>query len=82
MYQHERVVAIMKRAQRIIAELFDAYVNDSSLLPRLWQDDVAGRDKAELARKVCDFIAGMTDRYAIDQHRALFDLDPSFVKSL
>lgn len=82
MYQHERVVAIMRRAQRIIAELFDAYVNDSSLLPRLWQDDVVGRDKAGLARKVCDFIAGMTDRYAIDQHRALFDLDPSLVKSL
>ncbi|MGH6855409.1 MAG: hypothetical protein ACREDN_08315, partial [Aestuariivirga sp.] len=35
-------------------------------------------DRSRFARQVCDFIAGMTDRYALDQHKRLFDLDPLF----
>jgi len=70
MYRHERVEEIMARARRVMHDLFDAYMNDPKLLPAGWQDGQA--------RQVCDFIAGMTDRYALEQHKRLFDLDPLF----
>ena len=60
----------MARARRVMHDLFAAYMNDPKLLPAAWQDGQA--------RQVCDFIAGMTDRYALDQHKRLFDLDPLF----
>ncbi|MEI8178365.1 deoxyguanosinetriphosphate triphosphohydrolase [Aestuariivirga sp.] len=70
MYHHEKVEEIMARARRVMHDLFDAYMNDPKLLPAGWQDGQA--------RQVCDFIAGMTDRYALEQHKRLFDLDPLF----
>ena len=70
MYRHERVEQIMARARRVMHDLFDAYMNDPKLLPAGWQE--------AHPRQVCDFIAGMTDRYALDQHKRLFDLDPLF----
>ena len=51
-------------------------MSDPKLLPPGWQADAG--DTALRARQVCDFIAGMTDRYALDQHKRLFDLDPLF----
>ena len=76
MYQHERVVEIMGRAQRVIRDLFEAYMNDPALLTKEWRQNTEQQDKSRYSRQVCDFIAGMTDRYAIEQHKALFDLDP------
>jgi dGTPase len=70
MYRHERVEQIMARARRVMHDLFTAYMQDPQLLPPDWQGGQA--------RQVCDFIAGMTDRYALDQHKRLFDLDPLF----
>jgi len=70
MYRHEKIEEIMARARRVMHDLFDAYMNDPKLLPAGWQDGQA--------RQVCDFIAGMTDRYALEQHKRLFDLDPLF----
>ena len=78
MYRHERVEEIMARARRVMSDLFTAYLADPRLLPQNWQDAAAAGDKAHYARQVCDFIAGMTDRYALDQHKRLFDLDPLF----
>lgn len=80
MYRHDLVREKMSRARRIVHDLFDAYMNDAARLPPEWRpDDENGRPRdAGLARKVCDFIAGMTDRYALDEHRRLFDLDPLF----
>jgi dGTPase len=78
MYKHPQVIGIMERAQRVIRDLFDAYMNDPKLLPRDWREDLAGDGEKASARQVCDFIAGMTDRYALDQHKRLFDLDPLF----
>ena len=77
MYRHPRVMDIMGRAQKVVADLFETYMGDEKLLPRDWRDDV-GIGKDVHARQVCDFIAGMTDRYALDQHKRLFDLDPLF----
>ncbi len=78
MYQHPRVLDIMDRAQRVISDLFEAYMGDENLLPKGWREDAPISDSSRYARQVCDFIAGMTDRYALDQHKRLFDLDPLF----
>jgi dGTPase len=77
-YRHERVTEIMERAQRVVRDLFDAYMNDAQLLPADWRDDQPTDDQSHHARQVCDFLSGMTDRFALDQHKRLFDLDPLF----
>jgi dGTPase len=78
MYRHPRVLEIMDRAQRVIRDLFNAFMNDEKLLPADWREDHPISDMSNYARQVCDFLAGMTDRYALDQHKRLFDLDPLF----
>ncbi len=78
MYQHAEVAATMARARRVIRDLFEAYLNDPQQMPQNWREDSATDDSSRFARQVCDFIAGMTDRYALDQHKRLFDLDPVF----
>lgn len=78
MYQHGQVATTMQRAQRVIRDLFEAYLADPKQLPATWREDSFTDDKSRFARQVCDFIAGMTDRYALDQHKRLFDLDPVF----
>ncbi|MCA0434430.1 MAG: deoxyguanosinetriphosphate triphosphohydrolase [Proteobacteria bacterium] len=77
MYRHEQVMQTMARAQRVIRDLFEAYMQDPSLLPKEWREE-GEIERSRYARQVCDFIAGMTDRFAIDQHKRLFDLDPLF----
>jgi dGTPase len=78
MYHHTKVMMIMERARRVIRDLFEAYMEDPDLLPQGWREDGFADDRSGFARQVCDFIAGMTDRYALDQHKRLFDLDPLF----
>jgi dGTPase len=78
MYRHEKVEEIMDRARRVVRALFDAYMTDPKLLPQNWQEEAHPADTPRYARQVCDFIAGMTDRYALEQHKRLFDLDPLF----
>lgn len=78
MYRNERVSDAMERAQRVIRDLFEAYMNDPALLPAGWREEAGGAEGTRHARQVCDFIAGMTDRYALESHKRLFDLDPLF----
>jgi dGTPase len=78
MYRHQRISDIMARAKRVVHDLFDAYIGKPELLPPNWREDSFTDDRSRFARQVCDFIAGMTDRYALDQHKRLFDLDPLF----
>lgn len=66
LYQHYQVLRMTSKAQRIVSELFSAFLSDSRLLPPPY------RDKADQARRVADYIAGMTDRYAMKEHRRLF----------
>ncbi len=78
MYRHYSLQRILMKVEKIIPDLFTAFVNKYTLLPDHWQKRVeaAGgltKDKAR-ARIVCDYIAGMTDRYAIREHERLFDL--------
>ena len=71
LYRHFRVVRMSEKARRLIRDLFDAFVGEPKLLPPEFQD----RAEADLPRAVCDYIAGMTDRYAILEHRRIFDID-------
>ncbi len=78
MYKHDKVNAIMRRARRVIRDLFEAYRSDPEQLPGDWREHGYSRGDSRQARQICDFIAGMTDRYALDEHKRLFDLDPLF----
>jgi len=75
LYDHYRVRRMTGKAERIVTDLFGIFMDDSQLLPPQFQDKVRGTagDRAALARVVADYIAGMTDRYAIREHRRLFD---------
>jgi len=76
LYRHEHVRRMTARAWQTVTELFDAFTHDVQLMPRDFADAAtrAGRDKGPAAsfRVVADYIAGMTDRYAIREHERLF----------
>jgi dGTPase len=73
-YRHARVAEAMVKAERIAERLFDRYLADEGALPETWRPS-PGADETEHARAVADFIAGMTDRYAIAEYRRLFAQD-------
>ncbi len=70
LYRHHRVMRMQVKAERVISDLFHAYCAEPSILPRHVQERV---EEFGLERTVCDYIAGMTDRFAIEEHRKLFD---------
>ncbi|HEX9687269.1 MAG TPA: deoxyguanosinetriphosphate triphosphohydrolase [Burkholderiales bacterium] len=71
LYRHYRVVRMSNKARRIVADLFTALLADSRLLPPEFQE----RARADAPRAIADYIAGMTDRYAILEHRRLFAIE-------
>lgn len=73
LYRHYQVNRMRVKASRIVNDLFDAFMKDPVLLPPDYQ--AAGADLARQARKIADYIAGMTDRYAIREHRRIFSID-------
>ena len=76
MYRHERVIGIMEDAQRVVRDLFEHYWDKPADLPEEWGGDFATLDDAARARRVGDFIAGMTDRFALAAHARFFDSTP------
>ncbi|MCB1507763.1 MAG: deoxyguanosinetriphosphate triphosphohydrolase [Hyphomicrobiaceae bacterium] len=77
LYRHPRVVKIRTEAARVVTDLFALYMQRPQEMPEVWQKGVSHDDPQRLARRVCDYIAGMTDRYALIEHRRLFDDSPS-----
>jgi len=75
MYRHYRVNRSRSQARRILAELFRLFMDEPETLPPEWSLGGERRDVAAHARRVCDYIAGMTDRFAIEEHRRLFSMD-------
>jgi dGTPase len=76
MYRHYRVNRMMSQAQRIVRDLFTLFISEPETLPSPWRERaVSTGDRHRCARVVCDYIAGMTDTFAIDEHRRLFNLD-------
>ena len=75
MYRHWKVNRTRSQARRIIAEMFSLFMAEPEVLPTEWFALSQNRDEAGRARIVCDYIAGMTDRFAIEEHRKLFQLE-------
>lgn len=75
MYRHWKVNRSRSHAKRIIRQLFDLFIAEPELLPPAWQEGGDGAGGQRTARRVCDYIAGMTDDFAIDEHKRLFRLD-------
>jgi dGTPase len=71
LYQHYRVQRMANKARRIVRELFDAFMGESRLLPPEFQ----ARAEDNAPRAIADYIAGMTDRYAIREHRRIFAIE-------
>ncbi|MDR7032789.1 deoxyguanosinetriphosphate triphosphohydrolase [Mesorhizobium sp. BE184] len=76
LYRHAEVMRVRADAEKVVTDLFDAYFADPRAMPDGWRE---GLDRAEdriKARSVADFLAGMTDTYALKEHRRLFDRTP------
>ncbi|HET7409830.1 MAG TPA: deoxyguanosinetriphosphate triphosphohydrolase, partial [Paracoccaceae bacterium] len=74
MYRHHRVNRMRGKAVRIVRELFDVFLADPGVLPDEWREAAEAAPSEPLrARIVADYIAGMTDRFALEEHRVLTD---------
>ncbi len=78
MYRHSRVMRIMGEAEQILFDLFARYQRDPSELPAEWLPSgiASSEDETARARRIGNFIAGMTDRFALTEHQRLFDSTP------
>ena len=72
MYRHYRVNRMSSKARRVVRELFQLFLAEPQCLPGEWRM-LTGKSAPETARVVADYLAGMTDRFALDEHRRLFD---------
>jgi dGTPase len=78
MYRAPSVMTVRAEVTQMVDELFPLFLRQPDLLPPEWQGDVqAATDETELARVVADYVAGMTDRFAIQEHARLFGTSPS-----
>jgi dGTPase len=71
-YRHARVMSVMGDAEAIVRRLFERYSTDTAALPAEWRPE-AGASADQKARRIADFLAGMTDRYALGEYQRLFD---------
>jgi dGTPase len=74
MYRHHRVNQMTQKAKRVVSELFELQLERPQCLPPEWQALTGAPGSATTARVVADYIAGMTDNFALDTHKRLFDL--------
>jgi dGTPase len=75
-YRHPRVMAVMADAEGVVRDLFDRYMADPGELPESWRAAAEADGPTARAAVVADYVAGMTDRYALGEHRRLFDATP------
>jgi dGTPase len=76
MYRHPDVRRVREKADLVVRRLFAAFSSDPIAMPEEWAVGVAGAGEGDRARLAADYIAGMTDRFAIAEHRRLFDDAP------
>jgi dGTPase len=74
MYEHWRLNRSHSKARRVVIDLFELLFAEPNCLPSPWRERAEEAERQARARIVADYIAGMTDRYALDEHRRLFDL--------
>ena len=70
LYEHYRLVRMADKAERMLEGLFNAYMRELRLLPPHFFSNIESMGKERL---ICDYIAGMTDRFALDEYKKLFD---------
>ena len=73
MYRHYRVNRMSQKARRVVHELFGLFLAEPECLPSEWRVAAQSGSESERARIIADYLAGMTDRFALDEHRRLFD---------
>ncbi len=74
-YRHRRVMDVMDKAEAIVRRLFSRYFDDPGAMPEPWRPPPADEPTSK-ARRIADFLAGMTDRYAIGAYAVLFGETP------
>ncbi|MEM6748677.1 MAG: deoxyguanosinetriphosphate triphosphohydrolase [Pseudomonadota bacterium] len=79
MYRHHRITEVRSAAKRVVRDLFNLFYDEPGVLPPAWHARQEGESLDKRKRVICDYIAGMTDRFAIHEHRRLFDLSRSFL---
>jgi dGTPase len=75
MYRHQRVLQVMQNAQVALTSLFGAFMADPHLLPRDWMDQCRAAGDSITARVICDYIAGMTDNFALQEYHRIFHME-------
>ncbi len=78
-YRHHTVNGSMSKARRIMRDLFDLYLAEPEVLPEDWRGMAMQDDETTKARIICDYMAGMTDRFAMEEHRRLFDISDTMI---
>jgi dGTPase len=76
MYRHERVVRVMAEAADVVRDLFRHFSRHPDAMPEEWRSGLAAGDEDARALRIGDFIAGMTDRFALSEHRRFFPTTP------
>jgi dGTPase len=76
MYRHDRVMGVMTDAERVVQDLFAHYTQTPADLPEEWSEGIDTGDASSRARRIADYIAGMTDRYALIEHSKYFKTTP------
>lgn len=79
MYRHPQVMRVMNNAQTIIRDLFSVYFSGQAKMPGHWSENLDTLDDQGRARHISDFLAGQSDRYAINEHQRLFDATPDLL---
>lgn len=74
MYRHYKVNRMASKAGRVVKDLFEFFIAEPECLPDAWRNITDGRGSNKTAAVVADFIAGMTDRFALDEYRRVFDV--------
>ena len=74
MYKHYKVNRMRSQAKRLLADLFNIFLAEPETLPPPWRQDATQVTDARRARIVCDYIAGMTDTFAMEEHRRLYEV--------
>ena len=77
LYRHDRLMAVRSDAEAVIRDLFGRFVSDVAAIPEEWRTGLDASDPARTARRAADYIAGMTDRFALLEHRRLFEHTPT-----
>mgnify|MGYP002738188657 CR=1 FL=1 len=76
MYRAPSVVVERRRVSAVLAGLFPRYLDEPALMPREWQAEARDADETTRARTVLDYVAGMTDRFALAEYRRLVGVLP------